>query len=223
MLNSDSIDAEARGYIRITEEMIRKMFEKGELKQPKKCMKWVSSLPLTNAMTRMSHDITPEKWRYLVKSSLISREEKRYIQTCDKDVLTYLREKYDVIMFSVYGSELKHWSLLVWYIGSENGFWHYDSLKHKGGIDWNLSTAESIVKFLHWTEVLPDKEYDIKMPRWMPTQPGGWECGHYCIITVFNLCLQYVETGSQPTSILEKDRAGLYNEKTIRSLWKQSS
>lgn len=209
-LDSDVIDQEAEGYIRAAHEMSNNR---------KKPMKWVSSLPLCLAM-RKSYNEPISKIDCLIQSSLISRKEAVYISEKRMTIYDFLKGKYDTILFSVFGKEVGHWSLMIWYIGSERGFWHYDSLKCEKR-DANIDAASDIVIFLRWANVLPDISYDIKMPTWMPTQNGDWECGHYLVITVFVICMQYVQSGSCSTDIIQRQHVVRYNEKMIKSLWEQ--
>jgi len=212
MLNSDAIDTEAEGYINVAHDMC---------KGSKKPMKWVSSLPLCLTMQKSAANwLTKEEC--LIQSSLLSKNEYALVQKRGCTIYEYLKSMYDTIFFSVFGEDVRHWSLLVWYIGKGKGFWHYDSLKC-GKEDTNIGTASDVVVFLRWAGVLPDSLYDIRMPTWMPSQPGAWECGHYVVITVFVVCMQYIQSGKDPTDILQREHTFRYNQEMIKSLWTQYS
>jgi len=211
-LNSDAIDMEADGYIRVATGM-----SEGR----KKPMKWISSLSMCLAIRKLRAGLLKSEEEFLIQCSMLTRKEAMWIRTQrGMNVYDFLKDKYDTIFFSVFGVE--HWSLLVWYIGSEKGFWHYDSLKNVfTGEDINMQPATEIVAHLGWANVLPVVRCDIHMPKWMPSQPGGWECGHYVLMTVIFICTEYLKTSSMPTETLTKEYTTSYTPDNIKSLWKQ--
>ncbi len=211
-LNSDAIDHEAEGYIRVINTMA------SDAKRP---MKWISSLPITLVMKK-SLQGRIGGIDALIQSSLISKWEADWILKRQISVYAYLKANYDAILFSVYGENEAHWSLLVWYIGRKKGFWHYDSLKsRKVFVDTNVRTACDIIHFLGWNGVIPETSYGLRMPKWVPSQPGGWECGHYVLITVFAMCVQYARDSDGATNVLDESHAQRYSTETIMSLWNQ--
>lgn len=211
-LNSDAIDHEADGYTRVASSMTD---------GKKKPIKWISSLSMCLAIRKLKDGLLRTEEEFLIQSGMITRMEAKWLRKQrGLRMYDFLKSNYDVILFSVFGKE--HWSLLVWYIGSEKGFWHYDSLKDLyTGEDVNMKPATAIVAHLGWTNALPGDQCDVHMPKWMPSQPGGWECGHYVLMTVIFICTEYLKIVTMPTEILSKKYTQGYTPDNIKSMWKQ--
>ena len=210
-LSSDQLDKEGNGYISVTGEM------KKEIGFKKKEMKWISSLPMGLAITKQNKP-TFSKEDCIVNSSLISKEELKYLKEKGLTIREYLFSVYDIILFPVFLPN--HWSLFVWYIGSGSGLWHYDTLKTVEGEDLNFSGALEILNFLKWGGLLEEQDYRIHIPTWIPTQLGSWECGHYLLITVVNICICYMKTKNSATPPIDsRCSVDSYNTCSIIKLW----
>lgn len=225
-LDGETLDEEAQGWIMVATKMHHKRQRKRArlTKSPviyKKAIKWIPSINKEASMMNCRRGKTKLKCAQIL--TMFTEREVNYLEVSSmKDNLyDYLKSKYDIIAFPIFGTNPNHWSLLVWYIGSECGFVHYDSIKTIAG-DCNKKFAKKTISYLMYLGIFPKshRETIMTIPRWYPTQESDWECGHFVLKMFSDICGKYLTQENIPTTPPTSSEIGKYDKISLMSLWK---